>query len=74
MSKINHIINTPLPKSQDFESLKAEGLAYIQQYGGKDWTNLNASDPGVTILEQVCYALTELGYCNDFFDSGYTHR
>lgn len=66
MSKINHIINTPLPKSQDFESLKAEGLAYIQQYGGKDWTNLNASDPGVTILEQVCYALTELGYCNDF--------
>lgn len=66
MSKLNYITNTPLPNSQDFETLKAEGLAYIQQYGGSDWTNLNASDPGVTILDQICYALTELGYCNDF--------
>lgn len=66
MSKPSYIINTPLPPAKDFEALKAQGLAYIQQYGGNDWTNLNAGDPGVTILEQVCYALTELGYCNDF--------
>lgn len=67
MSNSNHyIIDTPLPLSQDFNGLKNEGLAFIQEHMGNEWTNLNPSDPGVTILEQVCYALTELGYCNDF--------
>lgn len=61
-----NIIDTPLPLSQDFVRLRDEGLAYIQQHSGYAWTNLNPSDPGVTILDQVCYALTELGYCNDF--------
>jgi hypothetical protein len=60
------ILNTPLPLTQDFKSLKDEALGFIQEYGGWEWTNLNPSDPGVTILDQVCYALTELGYCNDF--------
>jgi hypothetical protein len=66
MDTNNYILNTQLPLSQDFRSLKKEGLAYIQEYGGVEWTNLNASDAGVTILDQVCYALTELGYCNNF--------
>ena len=66
MSTSNYIVDTPLPLSQDFKLLKKEGLAYIQQYSGNEWTNLNAVDPGVTILDQVCFALTELGYCNDF--------
>jgi hypothetical protein len=61
-----YILNTPLPITQDFKSLKEDALGFIQEYGGWEWTNLNASDPGVTILDQVCYALTELGYCNDF--------
>ena len=62
----NHIVNTPLPITQDFELLKDEALQFIQEHGGWEWTNLNPSDPGVTILDQLCYALTELGYCNDF--------
>lgn len=67
MSSSNHyIIDTPLPLNQDFAGLKNEGLSFIQEHIGKEWTNFNPSDPGVTILEQVCYALTELGYCNDF--------
>ncbi|AXG74376.1 hypothetical protein DVK85_09085 [Flavobacterium arcticum] len=66
MSKLNYIVDHPLPINRNFEALKNLGLAYIQRYAGTQWTNLNASDPGVTILEQVCYALTELGYCNDF--------
>lgn len=66
MSNAYYIVDNPLPLSQDFRSLKKEGLAYIQQISGNSWTNLNVSDPGVTILDQVCYALTELGYCNDF--------
>lgn len=66
MKEINYIIDQPLPITQDFNSLKEEGLAHIQKVSGNEWTNLNPSDPGVTILDQLCYALTELGYCNDF--------
>lgn len=66
MSELPYIINEPLPLTQDYKSLKEGGLAYIQSYSGNEWTNLNTSDPGVTILDQLCYALTELGYCNDF--------
>lgn len=66
MNKAPYIIDRQLPISQDFEELKNEALAYIQEYSGTEWTNFNPGDPGVTILEQVCYALTELGYCLDF--------
>lgn len=66
MSVLNVIIDQPLPLNQDYRALKQEGLAYIQLHSGNEWSNLNNVDPGVTILEQVCYALTELGYCNDF--------
>ena len=66
MKEINYIIEQPLPITQDFKSLKEEGLTHIQKVSGNEWTNLNPSDPGVTILDQLCYALTELGYCNDF--------
>lgn len=66
MSVLNVIIDHPLPLNQDYRKLKEQGLAYIQLHSGPEWTNLNNVDPGVTILEQLCYALTELGYCNDF--------
>jgi len=66
MNTLNHIPAHPLPLNQDFKSLKESGIAFIQAYSGLEWTNFNASDPGVTILDQICFALTELGYCNDF--------
>lgn len=46
----------------DYTKLLAEGIALVQQLSGDVWTNFNYSDPGVTILEQLCYALTELAY------------
>jgi hypothetical protein len=66
MTQENHIVDAQLPLELDFKSLKAEGLAYIQQHSSTEWSNLNPSDPGVTILEQLCYAFTELGYCANF--------
>lgn len=66
MSKPYFILDVPPPVTQDFDLLKQAGLNYIQAATSSVWTNLNPSDPGVTILDQVCYALTELGYCNDF--------
>ena len=46
----------------DFPSLRQEGVALIQRLAGTTWTDYNAHDPGVTILEQFCYALTDLSY------------
>lgn len=66
MTQQYHIVDSPLPLELDFKALKTEGLAYIQKHSGTEWTNLNPSDPGVTILEQLCYAFTELGYCINF--------
>lgn len=61
-----YITNEPLPAEQDFFVLKEKGIDFIGQHTSYNWTNLNSADPGVTILDQVCFALTELGYCGDF--------
>lgn len=46
----------------DFELLRQRGLEYLQQLTGQNWTDFNAHDPGITILEQLCYAITDLAY------------
>ncbi|MBL0739542.1 hypothetical protein JI750_21805 [Flavobacterium sp. GN10] len=66
MDTNNQITRLQLPPYQDFNFLKDEAIDYIQNHIGNEWTNFNPSDPGMTILDQVCYALTELGYCTDF--------
>ncbi len=53
---------TPESKSQQYDFLREEGLKYIQKVAGKIWTDYNIHDPGVTILEILAYAITELGY------------
>lgn len=45
-----------------FERLLAQGLRQLQQLSGKVWTDHNLHDPGITVLEQLCFALTEMGY------------
>ncbi|MEZ4873947.1 MAG: hypothetical protein R2793_00445 [Flavobacteriaceae bacterium] len=66
MNDAYHILDEQLPIAVDFKQLKNEGLSFIQAFDGVQWTNLNASDPGVTILDQLVFALTELGYCASF--------
>tara|TARA_R110002050_G_scaffold261556_1_gene401619 strand:- start:98836 stop:101565 length:2730 start_codon:yes stop_codon:yes gene_type:complete len=66
MELLHHIEDTTLPIEVNFEMLKKRGLAFIQRHNKGTWTNLNPSDPGVTILDQLCFAFTELGYCNNF--------
>ncbi|WP_430933080.1 hypothetical protein [Saccharicrinis sp. 156] len=48
--------------SLDFSKLREEGLEYIQKLSGDIWTDYNSHDPGVTILEQLCYAITDLAF------------
>ena len=49
-------------ESMDFSKLREEGLKYIQELSGDTWTDYNSHDPGVTILEQLVYALTDVAY------------
>lgn len=46
----------------DFKLLREKGIEYISQLSGDIWTDYNLHDPGITILEVLCYALTDLGY------------
>ena len=56
----------PDPEGLDFESLRREGLSLLQGLSGMSWTDYNLHDPGVTILEVLCYALTDLVYRAEF--------
>ena len=51
--------------AQDFAYLRQHAIDLIQQMAGDKWTDYNLHDPGVTILEQVCYAITDLAYRTD---------
>jgi len=62
-------MNTPIniPKNVstgndlDFHYLRDLGISYIETLGGSLWTDLNTHDPGRTMLEMLCYAITDLG-------------
>ena len=45
----------------DFTFLKSKGLEYIEQIAGDLWTDYNSHDPGITILEMLANAITDLG-------------
>ncbi len=54
--------NAALDKSLDYQYLLEQGLAYLRGNTGDQWTDHNPHDPGITILEALAYALTDLGY------------
>ena len=55
-----------LAPGQDYAGLRELGLARIQALSGKIWTDHNSHDPGITILEALGYAVTDLGYRTGF--------
>ena len=50
----------------DYEFLRTRGIELIQQFAGSSWSDFNLHDPGVTILEYLCYALTDIAYRTTF--------
>lgn len=56
----------PAASPVSFQSLREEGIRWTQALSGHTWTDYNLHDPGVTILEALCYGLTELAYRIDF--------
>jgi hypothetical protein len=63
MSTFPTLPTDPLPHlAMDYVRLRAEGLRLLGRLAGQQWTDFNTHDPGITILEQLCYAITDLGY------------
>ncbi|MBV6441932.1 MAG: hypothetical protein DYG98_23000 [Haliscomenobacteraceae bacterium CHB4] len=54
------------PPYLDFAQLRAAGIRHLEELGSDLWTDFNVHDPGITILEVLCYALTDLGYRTNF--------
>lgn len=46
----------------DQRQLFALGLEHIRALAGRVWTDHNLHDPGITSLELLCFALTDLAY------------
>jgi len=46
----------------DFDGLRKEAIDATQHASGKRWTDYNIHDPGVTILEQFSFVLTDIAY------------
>lgn len=73
---VHHQGGTPLvvpikrrPKTEpalSFDGLRAAGMAHIQALCGTTWTDHNLHDPGITMLEALCYGLSELAYRAEF--------
>lgn len=51
-----------LKPAEDYYRLRREGIGFIEQMGSRLWTDYNTHDPGITILEGLCYAITDLAY------------
>lgn len=47
-------------------SLKEIGLAHIRQLAGKIWTDHNIHDPGIAILDLLCFAVSDLGFRTNY--------
>jgi hypothetical protein len=50
----------------DYAALAAEGTAYLKQLSGQTWNDFYPHDPGITLLEYLCYAISDLCYRLNF--------
>jgi len=57
---------TGFPAYLNFDFLRRQGIDYLGKLSGKIWTDHNVHDPGITILEVLCYAILDLGYKANF--------
>ncbi len=61
-AKTISLTKSDFPDYLEFDFLRQKGLEHIQQLSGGLWTDHNLHDPGITMLEALCYAVADLGY------------
>lgn len=52
----------PSDPALDQQVLFAAGMEHVRRLSGRIWTDHNTHDPGITTLELLAYALTDLSY------------
>ncbi len=58
----------PATIALDYQELRAEGLAYLEKIVSSLWTDYNIHDPGITLLELLCFGITDIAYRTSFPD------
>lgn len=53
-------------ESEDFEFLRQQGMKYVEDLASESWTDFNVHDPGITLMEALCFAITDLGHRTSF--------
>lgn len=48
-------------KEKAYKELLELSSKMIESMNSDQWTDYNVHDPGVTVMEMLCYALTDLG-------------
>src|SRR4030043_434296 len=56
----------PDQPGMDYALLRREAIDFIEKFSGDYWTDYNNHDPGITVLETLCYAITDLSYRLNF--------
>ncbi len=52
--------------SMNYPFLREKGINRLQELSGNVWNDFNIHDPGVTLLEALAYAITDLGYRSSY--------
>ncbi|MEL6413120.1 MAG: hypothetical protein AAFQ08_03275, partial [Bacteroidota bacterium] len=65
-SPTNEPTQPPKIVNLDYDFLKQQGIAHVQELAGEIWTDYNEHDPGITILEELCHAIVDLEYRTNF--------
>ncbi len=67
MTELENILNSDaLPTGLDFVELYRQGIRSLEKLSGKFWNDFDLHDPGVSILEQLCYSLVDLSFRSSF--------
>lgn len=56
----------PADPALDYQALRKLGIEHIEKIASAIWTDYNVHDPGITTLELLCYAITDLSYRSTF--------
>lgn len=58
-SKLGNNEDRPI---MDIEALRSIAIERISKLSGSIWNDYNATDPGITIIEVLCFSILDLGY------------
>ena len=56
----------PAATALNFAELRKAGIAYLEKVVGGLWSDYNVHDPGITLLELLCYGITDVTYRTTF--------